>query len=98
MQEIFVKFVEIKSFIKVNTAQIKQSIHEYIDNADERFLRLVYSIVESEDAESSFFSVVDDEMVKRAKKSLQSIDKGNTRNVHAFKKDIDSWKENVFHS
>jgi hypothetical protein len=77
----------------MNTAQIKKRIHEYIDYADERFLRLVYSMVESEHAETSFFTVPEEEMVKRAKKSLQSIDNGHTRSIHAFKKDVDTWKK-----
>jgi hypothetical protein len=77
----------------MNTVQIKQRIHEFIDEADERFLRLVYSMVESEDAESEFFAKSDNEMIKRAKISIESIDKGKTRSIHAFKKEIDSWKE-----
>lgn len=93
MKEIIVNFVKDKSYTDMNTIQIKERIHDFIDHADERFLRLVYSMVESEDAESEFFSGSDDEMIKRAKKSMQSIDKGNTRNIHAFKKDVDTWKQ-----
>jgi len=93
MKEIIVNFVKVKSFTDMNTIQIKQRIHDFIDNADDRFLRLVYSMVESEDAESQFFSGSDDQMIKRAKKSMQSIDKGNTRSIYAFKKDVDTWKK-----
>jgi hypothetical protein len=78
----------------MNTVQIKQKILDYIDHADERFLRLVFSMVESEEIENELFSTPDDEMIKRAKKSLESVEKGNTRNIHAFKKDVDSWKKN----
>jgi hypothetical protein len=77
----------------MNTLQIKQRIHEFIDHADERFLRLVFSMVESEEAENELFSTSDDEMITRTKKSLESIEKGNTRNIHALKKDVDSWKK-----
>jgi hypothetical protein len=77
----------------MDTLQIKQKIHDFIDHADERFLRLVHSMVESEEDENKFFSTTGDEMTKRAKKSLKSVDSGNTRNIHAFKKDIDSWKK-----
>jgi len=92
MKEIIVNFVKNKSFTNMNTVQIKQRIHEFIDEADERFLRLVYSMVESEDTENEFFIRSDDEMVKRAKKSMESIDKGKTRSIHAFKKEVNSWK------
>jgi len=77
----------------MDTIQIKQKIHDFIEHADERFLRLVFSMVESEEAEKDLFSTSDEEMIKRAKKSLKSVDKGNIRNIHAFKKEIDTWKE-----
>ena len=93
MQGNIVKFVTEKHLIAMNTMQIKQRIHDFIEQADERFLRLVYSMVESEKTGKDLFATTDDEMIKRAKKSLKSVDKGNTRSIHAFKKDIDSWKE-----
>jgi hypothetical protein len=77
----------------MNTVLIKQKIHEFIDHADERFLRLVHSMVESEEVEKGLFSTSDDEMIERAKESLKSIESGNTRNIQAFKKDVDSWKQ-----
>lgn len=78
----------------MNALQIKQRIHDFIDQADERFLRLVYSMVESEESEKSFFNVSDDEMIKRARKSMKTIEKGDTRDIRSFKKDVISWKEN----
>lgn len=29
---------------KMNTAQIKQELHKYIDNGDDRFLRLIHAV------------------------------------------------------
>ena len=78
----------------MKVSHIKQEIHDFINNADERFLRLIYSMVESEKIENDFFSTTTGEMTERPKKSLKSVDEGNTRNIHAFKKDIESWKEN----
>lgn len=78
----------------MDARQIKDEIHDFINHADERFLRLVYSMVESERTEKEFFNSSDDEMVERAEKSLQSIKNGRTRNIHEFKKEIESWKEN----
>lgn len=78
----------------MDARQIKEEIHNFIDHADERFLRLVYSMIESEKNEKDFFNTTDDEMVARAEKSLQSIEEGRTRSVHEFKKDIASWKKN----
>ncbi len=51
-------------------------------------------MVESEKTENSFFDTNIKLMTDRAKKSLKSIEKGNTKNIYAFKKDIELWKEN----
>jgi hypothetical protein len=74
--------------------QVKQEIHDFINHADERFLRLVYSMIESEKAENNFFSSSVDTMITRAKQSLKSVENGNTRNILEFKKDVESWKVN----
>jgi hypothetical protein len=73
--------------------QIKQEIFDYINHADERFLRLIYSMVESEKTENDFFNTTIEAMSDRAKKSLESVKNGNTRSIHEFKKDVESWKE-----
>jgi len=77
----------------MNALQLKQRIHEYIDQADERFLRLVHSMVESEEFEKDLFSTSKDDIVTRTKKSMESINKGNTRNILEFKKDVCNWKQ-----
>ena len=74
--------------------QIKQEIYDFINQADERFLRLIYSMVESEKTEKSFFDTTAEAMAERAKQSLKSIENGNTRGIHDFKNDVESWKEN----
>ncbi len=45
----------------MNTHQLKEEILDFINHADERFLRLVYSMVESEKSETGFFNVTNDE-------------------------------------
>jgi len=74
---------------------IRKEIHEYIDRADDRFLRLIYSMVENEkiEAGSDLFSSTDEDMLKRAEASLSSIAEGKTRNIKVFKKAVDTWKE-----
>ena len=79
----------------MDTIQIKQKIHNFIEQADERFLRLIYSMVESEEGKyDDIFTTTADDMVKRAKASMKSIEKGKTRNIRLFKKELDSWKIN----
>ena len=73
--------------------QIKQEIHDFINHADERFLRLIHSMIESEKAKNSFFDTSIDDMTERAKQSLKSVESGKTRSIYEFKKDVESWKE-----
>jgi hypothetical protein len=79
----------------MGTSDIRKEIHEYIDHADDRFLRLVYSMVENEQIEagSNLFSTTTEDMAKRAKTSLQSVVEGRTRNIKLFKKEVESWKK-----
>jgi len=91
---LIVNFVGDSKKAFMNARQIKEEIHDFINHADERFLRLVYSMVKSEKSENAFFDTTDGEMVERAKKSLVSVENGKKRNIREFKKDIESWKEN----
>ena len=79
----------------MKTTEIRKEIHDYIDRADERFLRLVYSMVENEQIEtgSNLFSIKTQDMVKRANASLLSVAAGKTRNIKVFKKEVDNWKK-----
>lgn len=86
-------FVRESKKMIMNAIQIKEEIHDFIDHADERFLRLVYSMIESEKAEKGIFITTNEEMINRAEKSLCSIENGKTRNIHEFQKDVESWKE-----
>ena len=78
----------------MNKTQVKQKIHDFIDNADDRFLRLVYSMIESEESEKNFFSTTDEEMITRAEKSMKSVDAGKAKDIYSFKKEVDTWKRN----
>jgi hypothetical protein len=80
--------------ISMNAQQLKEEINSFIDHADERFLRLVYSMVESERSEAGFFNSANDEMLDRARRSVKLVDDGKTRSILELKKDILSWKEN----
>lgn len=74
---------------------MRKEIHDYIDHADDRFLRLVYSMVENEQIEAGviLFSATPIDMVERAKDSLLSVAEHRTRNIKAFKKEVDTWKK-----
>lgn len=77
---------------------IRNEIHKYIDHADDRFLRLVYSMVENEQIEKGdhLFSNSTEDMIKRTNASMLSVTKGRTRNIKAFKKEVETWKKQQF--
>lgn len=77
----------------MKTTELRKEITDYINQADERFLRLVYSMVESEMSEDAIFNSTDTDMRKRAETSLHSAETGNTRNIRSFQKEVDSWKQ-----
>ena len=77
----------------MNTQQQKEEIYDFIDHADDKFIRLIYSMVESERSQAGFLNVSHDEMMERAKKSIKSVDEGMTRSIYEFKNDILTWKE-----
>jgi hypothetical protein len=79
----------------MGTVDMRKEIHDYIDHADDRFLRLVYSMVENEQIEAgnNLFSTTSDDMVKRTKASMLAVKEGRTRDIKAFKKEVDSWKK-----
>ena len=40
----------------------------------------------------TFFSTTKEDLKQRAEESLRSVDRGDTRSISEFKKDIQSWK------
>jgi hypothetical protein len=54
MSELIVNFVEDKTIIVMNTAQIKRELHQFIDRGDERFLRLVHAVATNYKSEEDY--------------------------------------------
>ncbi len=82
----------------MKTQVVKQTIHKLVDQIeDNELLTLYLKLLEREIKKpepSPFFEKTDEHLVIRAKASLNSIEKGNTRNIKDFKKDVDTWKKN----
>ena len=78
---------------------VKQTIHELVDQIEDSelldlYLRLLKRELKKDNAQQDFFATSDEEMMTRAKASLDAIDKGNTKNISDFKNDIKAWKKN----
>ena len=83
----------------MNTQIVKQTIHELIDQIeDDELLTLYLKLLEREirkEASNHDFFVIDDEaLVARAKASLDSIRKGNVRDIKDFREEVEAWKNN----
>ncbi len=73
------------------TIDLKDTIQEYINTADIRLLKMIKALVESYQSDEQE-TVVESDLKQRAAASLQSIEKGETRSIVAFKKEVDQWK------
>ncbi len=75
-------------------ATVKKEIHEYIDQADQRFLTLVYSMVQAEKGnQESLDDKLRAEMITRAEASERDIAEGRTISAQDFKLKLEGWKQ-----
>ncbi len=77
----------------MNTQLLRSAINDYLDQADEKFLRLVYGMIESERNDAFFSRATNEGMRSRAEKSLQNIAEGNVRSILDFQKEVTSWEK-----
>ena len=81
----------------MNTQVIKQSLHQLIDQIEDNELLFLYQqLLERElkkSASTDFLKNSEDDLISRARASLQSIEEGRTRSIEEFKKDVEKWKE-----
>lgn len=80
----------------MNTESIKRNIHQLIDRMeDEELLSNYLKLLKKDTSGKSadFFTSDEEEMITRAKASLQSVKAGRTRNIKDFKSDFDRWKK-----
>ena len=82
----------------MKTNVLKNTIHELIDRIeDEELLEIYMRFLQKEvsDTESSdFFQNTEQQLINRAKASIQSIEKGRTIHISDFKTEIENWKKN----
>lgn len=69
---------------------LKKEIHEYVDKADDRFLRLVHGMIQAE--KRSSLNSARNEMVGRAEQSEKDIEEGRTISAHQFHNEYEEWK------
>lgn len=60
---------------------------------DATLIQRVKELLDQE-RQRELFEMKDEDLVKRAKASLQSIAEGKTRNIRDFQKEVEDWKKN----
>jgi hypothetical protein len=82
----------------MNTIQIRQKIHDFVDQADDRLLNMIHSLIEA-DASNIVGYLPDgapiskEDLRTRARISAQQIAEGKTISSEDFKKEFETWKK-----
>ncbi len=73
----------------MDTMQIKQKLHQFVDKGDEQMLRILYAmIVEYKKAEP----YTKQQFVEDIKSAEQQIDQGDFLTIEQFEKESQKWK------
>lgn len=80
----------------MNTLKIKNEISHYLDKADDRFLQLVYGMIQADqvsvvgyDPDGS--SITKDELITRAERSELDIKEGRVESLKKVQEEIKNW-------
>jgi len=77
----------------MTTSKIRAEIHEYVDHADDRFLSLLYSMVQSEKGmKPQDQTGLQKMMISRAEQSEQEIAEGKSISAQQFNTEFEQWK------
>jgi len=79
----------------MDTEEIKKKIHEYVDIADEHFLRLVHGLIENEQFKSASdsFSAATEDVVNKAKETLSTVREGLAKNLKDLEDNFNAWNK-----
>ena len=80
----------------MSVSAIKDEIYQYLIEADDRFVKIVYGMVQADknDAVSKklFLKYSSQDLIDRTLASEEDIKYGRTTKIEDFKKEIDTWK------
>ena len=78
----------------MKSSVVRKEIHEYVDQADQRFLALVHSMVQAEkEIQDQKEQHLRQEMIRRAELSERAIAEGNTISAKDFNTEFEQWKQ-----
>ncbi|MDD4192218.1 MAG: hypothetical protein PHI28_12865 [Mangrovibacterium sp.] len=79
----------------MNTAQIKQELHKYIDNGDDRFLRLIHSVATNYSSDEDYTvpgpPMNIDTYRKRIQNAKERVKAGYCTTQENLEKEMEQW-------
>ncbi len=91
-------YIKSNAYI-MSTAELRKKIHNFIDKADERFLRMIYSLA-SEYTKTTTDEVVcyragkpitKSQLYKELKESEAEIERGDSMTIEELEKESEQW-------
>ena len=71
---------------------VRQSLHKLIDEIEDlHLLDLHFQLLQKEQSKKNIFNTSNEELIKRAKASLKSVQEGNTRPLSSFQREVEQW-------
>ena len=75
----------------MSTAQIKEKLHKYINQGDERFLKVVYAMVKAYSDEENIGRITVDQYNKEIEEAEAEIDDGRGISHKDLKREMKEW-------
>jgi hypothetical protein len=81
----------------MNKAKIRQEISEYLQQADDRFLKLIHGMVQADKTASPIGYKTDgspitkEELIARAERSEVDISEGKVKSTKKIRKEMNNW-------
>ena len=83
----------------MNTTKLKKSLHHFIDQADERFLRMVHSLAKEYTKDQREIiacrageSITKEKLYQELKEAEQEIENGDYISLEEFEKESSKWE------
>lgn len=86
----------VEKEMSMEASNVRKEIHEYVDHADQRFLALVYSMVQADQESTIGYNtdgtpITKKDLVARAEASEQDIKAGRTKSLKTLREEVKSW-------
>ena len=81
----------------MNTVKIREEISEYLQNADDRFLKLIHGMIKADQTSLPVgynpdgTPITKEELIARAKRSERDIKEGRVKSLEQVREEMKNW-------